>query len=271
MAKVKAPSGGKQGGTGGTTKQVAAAVNKAVNNAGLSTKEAKFISDMISKAAQTGKKGISKKERQVIINEAKKQAADKNKGVAQYKTSDVKGYIQDQKYKLSLNSSTTTDTNSYTYTPLPDIVSENKTLIVQIPNRDNLLQLNKSQYDVGAITALVFEKLGAIELTKFTRHDTVDGVNPYYNIISNLSLIKQSFNPSNLISSQRNDDSLYNAFSIKLDTKIPDDEYLKTIGLDNYVYIDNLGNLIIELVNITVDEIIELEIDTNGTIVEIRP
>jgi hypothetical protein len=29
--------------------------------------------------------------------------------------------------------------------------------------------------------------------------------------------------------------------------------------------------LIIELVNITVDEIIELEIDTNGTIVEIRP
>lgn len=269
MAKVKAPSGGKKGGTGGTPKQVAAAVNKAVANSGLSTKEAKFISNMIAKAAQTGKKGISQKEKQVIINEAKKQAADRNNAVAKYKTSDVKSYIQDQKYKLSLNSNTTIDTNSYTYTPLPNIVSENGTNIVQIPNKDNVISLNKDQYDVSGITSLVFEKLGAVELTKFTRHDTIDGINPYYNIISNLSKIRKEFDLSNLVSSQKTDDSLYSTFGIKLDTKIPGDTYLSERGLDNYLYIDDGGNLIIELINITDDEIIEIEIDTNGTMVGI--
>ena len=117
---------------------------------------------------------------------------------------------------------------------------------------------------------MVFEKLGAVELTKFTRTDTVEGNNPYYNIISNLSSIRKEFDPSNLISSQKSDTSLYNAFSIKLSTKIPDENYLEEKSLDDYIFIDNDGSLVIELINITPDELIEIEIDTNGTIVEVR-
>ena len=131
-----------------------------------------------------------------------------------------------------------------------------------------MISLNKNQYDVEQITSLVFEKLGAVELTKLTRNDTVTGINPYYNIISNLSDIKKDFVPSDIISYQKQSDSLYNAYSIKLENKIPSDEYLQSVGLQNYIYIDSQGNLIIELINLTQDELIELEIDTNGTMVE---
>ena len=150
-----------------------------------------------------------------------------------------------------------------------EIVS-NPTTSIKIPDKDNVIALNNNNIDEATITALVFEKLGAVELTKFTRNDTVEGINPYYNIISNLSAIKKEFNPSDIISSQKSDTSLLNAFSIKLNTKIPGDRYLTDRGLDSYIYIDVDGNLVIELDNITSDELVEIEIDTNGTIVEVR-
>lgn len=172
------------------------------------------------------------------------------------------------KYTKALTSSTVVETPSIeTPTIVSTVSSTGSTLI---PNKDNVISLSKDNNDVSEITSLVFEKLGAVELTKFTRNDTVDGINPYYNIISNLSAIKREYDPSNIISDQKSDDSLYNAFSIKLENKIPGDEYLEDRGIESYVYIDATGNLIIELVNITSDELVEIEIDTNGTIVEVR-
>lgn len=272
MAKVSKPSGGKQGGSAGTVKQVTAAVNKEIKTSGLSKTESKFITNMIAQAAKTGK-GISNAEKAVIINEAKKQAADKNAAVAKNKTKNIGAFIENEKYKLALNGSTTVDNNlPGGYTPTDTYIPYESTYIssIKLPNRDNVISLDKTNYDVAGITALVFEKLGAVELTKFTRTDTVEGNNPYYNIISNLSSIKKEFDPSNLVSAQKSDDSLYNAFSIKLQNKIPDDNYLAERNLDNYIYIDSEGNLIIELNNITPDELVEIEIDTNGTIVEVR-
>jgi len=166
------------------------------------------------------------------------------------------------KYAVKMNTTTVSLEST-------QIVS-NPTTSIKIPDKDNVIALNNNNIDEATITALVFEKLGAVELTKFTRNDTVEGINPYYNIISNLSAIKKEFDPSDIISSQKSDTSLLNAFSIKLNTKIPGDRYLTDRGLDSYIYIDVDGNLIIELDNITSDELIEIEIDTNGTIVEVR-
>ena len=166
------------------------------------------------------------------------------------------------KYAVKMNATTVSLEST-------EIVS-NPTTSIKIPDKDNVLALTTNNIDEATITALVFEKLGAVELTKFTRNDTVEGINPYYNIISNLSAIKKEFNPSDIISSQKSDTSLLNAFSIKLNTKIPGDRYLTDRGLDSYIYIDVDGNLVIELDNITSDELVEIEIDTNGTIVEVR-
>jgi hypothetical protein len=123
----------------------------------------------------------------------------------------------DPKYAVNINSSTVTSLSE-------TIVYSNESTSIRIPDKDNVLALTTNNVDEATITALVFEKLGAVELTKFIRNDTIEGINPYYNIISNLSSIKKEFDPSNLISSQKSDTSLSNAFSIKLENKIPGDK-----------------------------------------------
>jgi hypothetical protein len=275
--KVSAPkNAGKQGGSAGSVTTVKDIVNEALSSTKgkLDTKESKFITNMIAQAAKTGK-GISIAELEVIKREAVKQASLKDKaGVAAFKTQNIGKYIEDYKLKLSPAKET-----SGTVDPgfnIGNVSSTNITTVTgdsssnKIPNKDNVVSLDRGTNDVSEITFLVFEKLGAVELTKFTRHDTVDGINPFYNIISNLSAIKKEYDASNLISFQKSNDSLYNAFSIKLENKIPGDEYLEDRGLNSYIYIDDNGALIIELINLTSDELIEVEIDTNGTIIEVR-
>ena len=207
---------------------------------------------------------LTEKQRTELNKDLKKYAAS-GKNVTKAELAKIQTKIS--KYTKALTADTTVSVPSFP--SFPDSPSTNTTSI-KLPEKDNVLSLTTNNIDEATIIAMVFEKLGAVELTKFTRTDTVEGVNPYYNIISNLSAIKKEFDPSNLIASQKSDTSLYNAFSIKLSNKIPGDEYLADRGLDNYIYVDTNGDLVIELDNITPDELVEVEIDTNGTIVEVR-
>jgi hypothetical protein len=139
---------------------------------------------------------------------------------------------------------------------------------VMVPERD-VVDLATEQLDSKTIENLLFENIGANELVKFVRHDTVEGNNPSYNIISNLSDIRRKFNPDELISVQVSD-SPFRSNSINLNNKIPSDEYLEALGLTDYVYIDESGNLVIEVVNMRDKEVIEVQIDSNGTIYEVN-
>jgi hypothetical protein len=140
--------------------------------------------------------------------------------------------------------------------------------MVRVPERD-VVSLAQETISAETITNLLFENVGANELTKFVRHDTVEGINPYYDVISNLSDIKRKFDPSNLISLQKTTSSLFDIFPIKLQDKIPSDAYLLENNLTNFVYIDTNGDLVIEVVNLKDSEIVEIEIDTSGTIFEV--
>jgi hypothetical protein len=140
--------------------------------------------------------------------------------------------------------------------------------LVKIPSRD-VVDYQDADIPVELITNLLFENLGVNELIKFERHDTIEGTNSAYDIISNLAGIKKEFDPSNLISRQKVDTSYFDIYNIKLDTKIPDIRYLFANNLDNYVYIDTNGNLVIELDNMNEDELVEVQIDSNGTIYEV--
>jgi hypothetical protein len=140
--------------------------------------------------------------------------------------------------------------------------------MVRVPERD-VVSLAQETISAETIVNLLFENVGANELTKFVRHDTVEGINPYYDVISNLSDIKRKFDPSNLISLQKTTSSLFDIFPIKLQDKIPSDAYLLENNLTDYIYIDTNGNLVIEVVNLKDSEIVEIEIDTNGTIYEV--
>lgn len=150
-------------------------------------------------------------------------------------------------------------------------------VIVRIPGRD-VVNFVDENLPTELITNLLFENLGANELIKFERHDTIEGTNATYDIISNLAGIRKIFDPATLISRQKPNTSFFDIFNIKLENKIPTDLYLRNnpkidatgeVNVTDYVYIDPEGNLIIELVNIDSDEIIEVEIDSNGTIYEV--
>lgn len=141
--------------------------------------------------------------------------------------------------------------------------------MVRVPERD-VVSLAQETVSAETITNLLFENVGANELTKFVRHDTVEGINPYYDVISNLSDIKRKFDPSNLISLQKNNSSFFDIFPINLQDKIPSDTYLLENNLTDFLYIDTNGDLVIEVVNLKDSEIVEIEIDTSGTIFEVN-
>ena len=176
-------------------------------------------------------------------------------------------WLESDAITFSATVSTANNTNTPSYTP-PDVV-------VRTPTRDVVNFTDDSNIGVELITNLLFENLGANELVKFERHDTIEGTNATYDIISNLSSIQKQFDPSNLISRQKVDRSYFDIFNIKLENKIPSDKYLRNnpktdgsgqVNLTDYVYIDSLGNLVIELVNMNFDEVVEVEIESGGTI-----
>lgn len=136
---------------------------------------------------------------------------------------------------------------------------------VKMPSRD-VVNLIDSGIDIATMQNLLFENIGATELTQFLRHDTVDGGNQTYSLISNLSGTRKRYEPSALISSQKVDNSFYDVYSIKLESKIPSIEYLLSISLIDYVYFDNDGSLVIELINFGLDDFVEVELATSGTI-----
>jgi hypothetical protein len=152
--------------------------------------------------------------------------------------------------------------------PMPEVSTITPPSPVRLPSRD-VVSLVDAGIDSATIQNLLFENIGATELVKFTRHDTVDGINPYYDIISNLSDIKRKYDPASLISVQKPESSYFDIYTIKLDQKIPDQSYLDENNLTDYVYLDTNGNLSIELTNLASDEIMEVQIDSNGTIYEV--
>ena len=180
---------------------------------------------------------LTEKQRTALNKDLKKYAAS-GKNVTKAELAKIQTKIS--KYTKALTAS-----GEVSVTPMPTftVPSSTNTTSIKLPEKDNVLSLTTNNIDEATIIAMVFEKLGAVELTKFTRTDTVEGVNPYYNIISNLSAIKKEFDPSNLVASQKSDTSLYNAFSIKLSNKIPGDQYLTDRALDNYIYVDTNGDL----------------------------
>ena len=132
---------------------------------------------------------------------------------------------------------------------------------VKIPTRDVVINLDDPGIDVAQIQSLLFENLSSLELTKFTKHDTVEGINPFYNVISNLSSINREFDPISLLSATKSSNSLFDVYGIDLINRLPED--------GNYAYIEN-GNIVINLDNMGINESLEIEIDTSGTIYRVR-
>jgi hypothetical protein len=125
---------------------------------------------------------------------------------------------------------------------------------------------NNEALPIEIMTDLIFENIGGQELINIARNDTVNGQQIIYQPIKNLTAVQQQYNPNNIVSLQATSDKYFQNFSIKFDEKVP------TTGTGpggSHVYIDpETGELVVEAVNMSEDEQIELEITISGTIYE---
>lgn len=104
-----------------------------------------------------------------------------------------------------------------------------------------------------------FQELGGTELISLSRHDLIDGIDVSYNPIANLSRLRQEFNPNNIIS---------------LDILSQNEFAQSTINLLSRgiyePYLDENGNLIVEVDIIKPEENINIQIAEIGTITRIE-
>jgi hypothetical protein len=173
-------------------------------------------------------------------------------------------------------------------TPDPVVVTTPEPAAVKTPTR-NITDISSlvPQYDVEEIQRLLFENLSAVELSKIERHDTIEGINQKYSIISNLSEIRIKYDSTKQLTIMQKFKPLTDIYTINIQDKIPLEDYLMVQNLDStyqyldenneivirekgYYYIDTNGDLIIELINLEKNQQVEVLIDTNGTIYKVE-
>ena len=140
--------------------------------------------------------------------------------------------------------------------------------IVKSPGRD-VSYFDDSNVKRGQLERLLFQNIGGSELVTLARQDTIDGINPRYTIISNLSRLRTEFNPFSLIARQRKGETFSLQYPIRLSERIPDSKYLLNNDIENFYYIATNGDLTIELMNMKSGELIEVEIVSSATIYEV--
>jgi hypothetical protein len=159
---------------------------------------------------------------------------------------------------------------------------------VRTPTR-NVTEISSlvPQYNVEHIQKILFENLSAVELSRIERHDTIQGINQRYSIISNLSEITKKYEIIKQLTIMEKFKPLTSIYTINIQDKIPQEDYilLESLGstyqyLDEndkivtrekgYYYIDTNGDLVIELINLERNQQVEVLIDTNGTIYKVE-
>jgi len=173
--------------------------------------------------------------------------------------------------------------------PAPKPPTAGELGVVKTPGRDvtrisDLVQ----QTPADTIKRIAFEQLSAIELSQIVTSNTVDGINQRYSIVSNLSDIKTRFDASKQLSVMNKATPMTGVYNIDIDSKIPGESYLLANNLyaemsykdvdgttvttveKGNIYIDTNGDLVIEFDNMRDDEIIQIQINADGTIYEVN-
>jgi len=174
--------------------------------------------------------------------------------------------------------------------PTPDIPRQEPVTdtVVKTPTR-NVTDISSlvPQFNAEHITKILFENLSAVELSIVERHDTIEGINQRYSIISNLSEIRKKYDASRQLTVMDKFKPLTRIFTINIEDKIPQEDYIILEGLTatyqyldqnneivtrekGYYYIDTNGDLVIELIGLERNQEVEVQIDTNGTIYRVE-
>jgi len=172
--------------------------------------------------------------------------------------------------------------------PTPTTTTTQEPVVVKTPTR-NVTDISSlvPQYDAEYIQKILFENLSAVELSIVERHDTIEGINQKYSIISNLSEIRKKYDIAGQLTVMDKFKPLTKIFTINIEDKIPQEDYIALEDLTStyqyldennqiitrekgYYYIDTNGDLVIELIGLERNQEVEVLIDTNGTIYKVE-
>ncbi len=158
---------------------------------------------------------------------------------------------------------------SQTLSPTPNtpiilgqMISSSNVNLVKTATPDIIL-FDDQSLSTESMADLIFENIGGQELINISRNDTINGQEISYQPIKNVKLLQQSYNPNNILGIQKTSDKYFSGFPILFDQKFPNEGS----GLNGQnIYVDELGNLVIEAIGLNNDEQIEVQLSTSGTI-----
>jgi len=119
----------------------------------------------------------------------------------------------------------------------------------------DVVLFNEEAVSPERLIELQYEDISGTELINISRSDIVDGIDVAYSPVKNFSGLRRKYNPNNIIALPANSSSYFSKFAINL--------ILRGIYEP---YFDAAGNLVIEIDNVLENEIVEVEVDTGGTI-----
>jgi hypothetical protein len=135
------------------------------------------------------------------------------------------------------------------------LISDQRTIRQADPD---VVQYDNTTVPAEIMTDLIYTAVGGIEFSNVARHDTVDGKDVSYSLVKNLSLLDEIYDPSKVLTLSRTIVEGQPRYSISLADKIIDEELMFTM--------DENGNLIITLQNLSEEEYVEVEIASSGKV-----
>lgn len=139
--------------------------------------------------------------------------------------------------------------------------------------RPDILLLQEEVMSPEVMTDLIFENIGGQEIINIARNDIINGQNVLYQPIKNITNLFYQYNPQNIVALQQVDKDYFKNFPIKLSRHLPEcgTGYDVQDGIQQpnckYIYIDPVtGDLIIDVVNITSGQEVEVQIVTNVSV-----
>lgn len=135
---------------------------------------------------------------------------------------------------------------------------------VKVATKDIVL-FDDETMSTEIMTDLIFENIGGQELINILRSDLVNGQNVIYQPIKNLTNLYFQYNPQNILALQDIDINYFRKFPINFLSKVPN---CGTGPNCQTVYIDEDGNLVINVINMAPDEQVEVSIISDGTVLD---
>lgn len=129
----------------------------------------------------------------------------------------------------------------------------------------DLILFDDQGVEVEIMADLLFENIGGQELISISRNDIINGQDVINQPIKNINDIALQYNSQNIIFSPQNSASIFNSFPIKFENYLPNiqiDEPENPLNpnKNKIVYLDNNGNLTVELINLNPGYQVEIQI-----------